>query len=154
MKLNVAIALTCFLSLACIASTADAGKACALENEKLALDTRAMQSRLMVAALSCGERQKYNSFIKQFQSELINGGKDLKKYFIRNYNADAEKQMNKFITSLANEASKNSLNNNPENFCAGESKLFDQINVSSRYNVLKLASSQEFSDMHKISSCN
>ncbi len=154
MKNHIVIAFVLLIILACAAHIAEAKMACAFKNEKNALDARAMQSQMMVAALSCGNQQKYNSFIKKFQAEFIECGKNLKTYFTRNYHNDADRQMNKFITSIANEASKKSLDQNSEQFCAEANHLFDKIQSSGKQNVLELASMQEFASLHPIKSCD
>ena len=154
MKQYIAIILTFFIPFVCVSHVANAKMACAMKDEKSAFDTRAMQSQLMVAALSCGEHQKYNDFIKKFRDELIASGKGLKSYFARNYSRDADFQMNKFITFLANEASKKSLDSNSEKFCAESSNLFSKLKEINSKNRLEFASSENFSRLHKINSCD
>ncbi len=143
-----------FLWVMCNAQSADAKMACAFKDEMLALDTRAMQSQLMVAALSCGEHKKYNEFVKKFSADLIESSSNLKNYFSRNYKSDAEGQMNKFITALANEASKKSLNQNSDKFCAAESKLFEEIKIVKKQKVSEFAKKREFASLHNVSSCD
>jgi hypothetical protein len=75
------------LMLACMASNAWAAAAvasgCARPADMNALKTAAMQQRLMVAALSCGESQSYNSFVRAYQKELQASDKALQNYFRR-----------------------------------------------------------------------
>lgn len=154
MKHNIIfIIISCFLILFSWRIEA-ADMACAFKNEKQAFDLRAMQSHLMVAALSCGERSSYNNFIKEHNSEFIQSGRYFKSYFRRNYKDDAERQMNKFITTLANESSKKSLDTSSSKFCAEASQIFSKIRFIRAGGTYFFAADKKFSGLHKISQCN
>ena len=50
------------------------GRFCASERDLAALNTRVLQTELMVAALSCGEKQRYNTFVTTYQTVLTDRG--------------------------------------------------------------------------------
>lgn len=109
---------------------------CPTSAENAALSMRSLQTELMVAALSCQAKGDYNTFVRQFQPELVRNGKAMRGYFQRRYGGRSESRMNSYVTSVANRASQDSLSSN--NFCDSARKLFS--------NVLRLRSNeiQEF----------
>lgn len=154
MKYNIVVGFISCILIVFSAHIVNADMACALRNEKQALDIRAMQSHLMVAALSCGERNNYNKFIKEHSGELIQNGGYLKKYFKRNYKDNAEGQMNKFITALANESSKKSLDTNSDKFCAEANQMFSRVRTAKVSRVSDFAADKKFTSLHKVIQCN
>jgi hypothetical protein len=85
------------------------GAECAREVDQVALRTRAVQTDFMVAALSCGERDRYNSFVKKFQPQLIRQGKNLQAYFKRSHGKRGTTELNSLLTKLANLSSTRSI---------------------------------------------
>ena len=81
-----------------------AGAACAKPGERLAFDLRVVQTELMVAALSCGERAAYNGFVKKFGGDLAAGGTAMRSYFRRAYGSAGEARLTSHVTALANRA--------------------------------------------------
>lgn len=73
-----------------------------------AVRIRALQTEMMVAALNCNAKSDYNRFVNRFKPELQDQADTLKSYFDRVYGASGEKEMNRFITRLANESAKRS----------------------------------------------
>jgi hypothetical protein len=82
---------------------------CVGAHERDSLTVRALQSRLMVAALSCGARADYNSFVTRYRPYLANHGYELRKYFRKLYGAGFNHAMNRYVTALANGASQVSI---------------------------------------------
>ena len=76
--------------------------ACTTAAERDAMVMRALQSQLMVAAVACNQTPAYNSFLTTYQSQFSSAGQQLRGYFNRTYSGSGEKQMNNFITALAN----------------------------------------------------
>lgn len=87
---------------------------CANRTELEAIQIRHLQSRLMVAALSCNQQKAYNDFVTAFQNELTAHGTQLVAYFNRTKQGTAA--LNKAVTDLANAAAKLRAQN-PEGFC-------------------------------------
>jgi len=96
---------------------ATAAERCATPKEEAALRTRAVQTDLMMAALSCGERERYNSFVAMFRQSLGREGGNFKSYFQSRYGARATTQLNSYVTQLANLASQR-YSREPGEFCA------------------------------------
>ncbi len=116
---------------AAIAAMAPANRAdaamCAMPPERAAADARVLQTELMVAALTCGQRNRYNHFAKKFQPQLVANGKALRRYFRRAHGRSGEAEVTRFVTRLANDASARSLVNGTEAYCAYASSLFDEV---------------------------
>ena len=85
------------------------GAECAQQIDQVALRTRAVQTDFMVAALSCGEHDRYNAFIKKFQPQLIRQGKNLQAYFKRSHGQQGTTELNSLLTKLANLSSSRSI---------------------------------------------
>jgi hypothetical protein len=96
--------------------------------EQAALDVRYLQTELMVAALSCGRpefHKHYNTFVTKFAPALKRHGAALKTYFSRQYGSQGTKQMDTYVTRLANEASLRSMQQ--PSFCTDSVILFDRV---------------------------
>lgn len=101
---------------------------CATPTEIKAFQTRMLQTELMMAALACGEADRYNQFIRRFTPELTNGGNVMRSYFSRAYggNAGATK-LNAVMTSYANESSRDRTAVGDAVFCARASDMFVSV---------------------------
>lgn len=100
--------------------------ACAKPEDLPPLRTRALQTELMVSALSCGEAKRYNRFVADFRPELVTQGKAMQAYFGREHGSKAGAETDKFVTQLANLASQRSSKDRAA-FCAGTKKLFSDV---------------------------
>lgn len=98
----------------------------AMSDAELAFEVRRLQSSLMVAALTCKARPEYNSFVKAHQKSLQHNAHTLKQEFHRRHGRAGEREMNKFITRLANEESARS-NANRSAFCSEASTVFRSL---------------------------
>jgi hypothetical protein len=76
--------------------------ACVSELEAEAFRLRHFQSRLMVAGLSCGQRDAYNEFMTRHKAELSVYGPVLITYYRRT--GGGESALNRYVTDLANAA--------------------------------------------------
>ena len=124
---------------------------CAEPEEAQALDTRALQSDLMNAALSCGQQEHYNAFVMKFRGELQQQHALVKDYFSRLDRADAEREMTTFLTNLANRASEASMSADGDIFCQQSAALFDYI-LHSR-DIKQVAVQSRYESMHGIARC-
>lgn len=70
-----------------------------------AFQVRALQTDLMVAALSCRARGDYNAFVGKFSTALVTNGKNLRAYFSQTFGGNADRRLDSYITRIANEAS-------------------------------------------------
>jgi len=97
------------IALASVSAGSAIAASCEIRPDKAAFHVRALQTELMVAALTCDARPQYNSFAKKFQNALVDHGHALKQVFRSNHGAGAEKALNAYITTLANRASQRSI---------------------------------------------
>jgi hypothetical protein len=88
-----------------------------------ALNTRVLQTELMVAALSCDERNRYNDFARSYQPVLIARADDLRAFF-RKQGGDS--RMNALVTRLANDASQAS-QKRAHDYCQFAGELFEEV---------------------------
>lgn len=117
---TTAIALTLFVSGPVQAAT------CTNPSESAAVQLRILQSELMVAALSCQAKPKYNAFVTKFEPVLVQSGKTLVNMFRRDHPGRSSAELNRFITKLANGASAHSINFG-NNYCTAAYTLFDVV---------------------------
>jgi hypothetical protein len=109
------------LGLLAGASSGRAAMPCASEDEAHGFVLRHLQSRLMVAALSCNQREAYNSFAQRFLGDLAAGGRALAAYFQRT--GLGTPALNKHVTELANAAGLDRAAD-PGGFCEATWQLF------------------------------
>lgn len=164
-KLNTILTLTSLLLVSCAdtnaansglkggKSAAKSSAYCANSQEIQALDSRALQSHLMVAALSCGQQANYNKFMKKYKKEIASQKGSLEGYFKRRYSKDSQEQLNKFMTNLANVSSQQSLDMNQKEFCSSAGKVFDELNNEKPAKLVQVASSEKFESLHGIKAC-
>lgn len=93
--------------------------------ERTAVETRALQTELMVAALSCGARADYNAFVGRYKDVLVDSGLTLRQMFLRDYGRNGQRQLDSFITGLANAASARSIAKGGT-FCEESRDIFDR----------------------------
>jgi hypothetical protein len=114
----------------------DAFARCVSTKERTAMRVRVMQTELMVAALSCRAvpgrdfTGHYNAFIKMHGERLVTHGQVLQSYFKTRYGADSRRQLDAFITALANDASRRSMNSTT--FCDESVQLFREVDSLDR----------------------
>lgn len=113
---NVVVGLTCLLG-----GSAAQAATCATRAEIEALQMRHLQSRFVVAALSCGQQQAYNAFVARFQPELAISGQQLIGYYRKAKGGTAA--LNEAVTELANAAAKLRAED-PQGFCTTTWNLF------------------------------
>ena len=128
------------LGMMLVASQAGAD-VCETPSERAAIATRVFQTELMVAALTCDERGRYNAFVRRFEHDLVDRGQTLKTIFSRAHGNRATGQLTSFVTRLANEASLRSLETT-EDFCARASDLFGKVMIADRKDFSALVEEQ------------
>ncbi len=107
-------------SLVPAANAADVMR-CGSPAETEAFRMRHLQSRLMVAALSCNQQAAYNTFVEHFRPTLAGAGNTITAYFSRV--GGGQTALNKHITDLANAAGL-SRAEDPDNYCNHAWDLF------------------------------
>lgn len=94
---------------------------CVSSDEAAAFRMRDLQSRLMVAALSCNQLTAYNTFVERFRPTLASAGKRLVSYYQRT--GGGEPALNRHLTELANAAGL-SRAEAPEKYCGDTWAMF------------------------------
>jgi hypothetical protein len=106
-----------------IATPALAQQACIQPAEKAAFDVRALQSQLMVAALSCAQEEQYNNFVRRYQGELGGAYRSISTHYRRTGGARGQNSLDGYITTLANAQSQDGIRQG-SNFCRNIAPLF------------------------------
>lgn len=117
------ISLIAALAASLAAPAAVAAEKCASADEVEAFRLRHLQTRLMVAALSCGQKDAYNQFITFHRDLLGTYGPRLITYYNR---AGGAKALNQYVTDLANAAAA-IRSDDPEAFCAHTWNVFWEL---------------------------
>ncbi len=128
--------------------------ACAMEEESDALDLRALQSNMMVAALSCDQQKNYNKFMSKYQDRLIDGGDEIKSYFKRTYGFGYEQELNRFVTNLANKATERSMKKNASTYCQQMDAMFKNLLSLEEEMLADFVEEKHFANMHGVNSCS
>jgi hypothetical protein len=105
---------------------ASAATSCVRSEERMAIEVRAMQTDMMVAALSCNAHREYNEFVTRFRSVLAGHSKTLNKLFARIYGRAGEREFLRYTTALANQASLASVTDAAE-FCTSTVATLRQV---------------------------
>lgn len=112
------------------APLADAQARCLNARERNAVNVRIVQTELMVAALSCRAvpdrdfTNQYNAFVRKHGSGLVGNARILQAYFKARYGSEGQRQLDAFITELANDTSRRSMNS--PTFCNESVDLFQE----------------------------
>jgi len=96
---------------------------CVQPAEKIAFDIRALQSQLVVAALSCGLQDDYNGFVRKYQSDLATAFRNVHGHFRRTSGSRHQQDLDQYITNLANGQSQMSISRGSF-FCREQAPLF------------------------------
>jgi hypothetical protein len=105
-----------------------ASAACFTDTEWRAVHVRVLQIDLQVAALECTNvaghsyNDEYNTFIARMSDRLIAETKPFKAHFQRVFGRGAEREIDIFVTKVANDASGRSMLD--MSFCANSASLF------------------------------
>jgi hypothetical protein len=104
-----------------------AAPSCKRTADEKSVYMRALQTDLMVAALTCNSSEQYNSFIHQFQPVLIKDSKELQSYFKKRDGKAGTRELNAFVTHLANDESQRSIQEGSAQYCDESAKLFTAV---------------------------
>ncbi|WP_158801767.1 MULTISPECIES: hypothetical protein [unclassified Acidisoma] len=103
-----------------------ASAACLKTYEGTALNVAGLKSQLMVTALSCDTRDRYNTFILAFRPTLMSEDNALNSYFSHHYRHNWRSEHDAYITQLANVQSEAGIKQGTL-FCQQNVGLFDQV---------------------------
>jgi hypothetical protein len=99
---------------------------CAKPTDKSAFDVAGLKSELMVVALTCDVREKYNNFVVRYQPLLQSQDRALNTYFRRTFGRRAQQEHDDYITQLANAQSEVGIKQGTL-FCMHNANLFDEV---------------------------
>jgi hypothetical protein len=99
---------------------------CARPADMAAFDVAGLKSRLMVTALACDVRDRYNDFVLRFQPELMQQERALQAYFSRSFGRRGQQEHDDYITSLANTQSEAGVQQGTA-YCQKNVGLFDAV---------------------------
>jgi hypothetical protein len=86
-----------------------AAQPCAKPADVTAFEIAGLKTKLMVTALTCDQRDRYNDFVQRFRSDLQMNERNLHAYFYRSFGGRAQREHDDYITSLANTQSQSGL---------------------------------------------
>ena len=127
---------------------------CAKDKEIEALDFRAIQSSMMVAALSCDMQNEYNQFMDKYKKKISQGSSAIKSYFKRIYGESSDRRLNTFMTRIANNATKESMTGAPDDYCNETGAAFKELLNSKTNNLADFKSRDKYSSIHGFNSCS
>jgi hypothetical protein len=136
-----------------IPAVATAAPGCATPKDLAALNARVLQTELMVAALTCGEKARYNAFVMSFKNVLGDRGRSLRALFTRLHGAGGKRKLNGFVTKLANDASQGSLAVRG-GYCTTASALFEEVLSTEPGDFDAMAAKPWISGRHGFSPCS
>ena len=114
-----------------------ASASCLKPYEGTAMNVAGLKSQLMVTALACDTRDRYNAFVMTFRPTLMKEDTALNSYFSHHYGRSWRSEHDDYITQLANVQSDASIK---------QGTLFCQQNVALFSEVLALKTSKDLLD--------
>jgi|SRR5689334_2084158 len=114
-----------------------AERQCASLADQSAFEVQALRSELMVLATGCHEDDRYNAFIRRYQSDLQANERLISSYFQHRYGRAGQTEHDRFVTELANAMSRQGSDMGGD-FCPHNGMIFDEV--------LALHSSAELQD--------
>ena len=111
-------------ALALIPGMASA-QSCMPAAEKASFDVRALQSQLMVVAITCEMQDDYNRFVTRFQPQLATAYRGVAAHFRRTGGRNGQRDLDQYITGLANGQSQVGIAQG-QYFCGNQRAVFQQ----------------------------
>lgn len=110
---------------------------CANVADQAVFEVQALRSSIMVLATGCQEEDRYNAFIRRFQSDLQANERAVSAYFKRRFGGRAQHEQDRFVTDLANAVSRQGSQYGGD-FCPRNGMIFNEV--------MALRSSAELAD--------
>lgn len=128
-------------------------QSCVQANERTAFELRALQSQLMVAAITCQLDGDYNAFVRKFQGDLAGAYNTIRTHFRRSEGARGQRALDGYITSLANEQSQDGVRQGSR-FCQNITPLFQvALSQSSASALAEMSMERNVLNPHAAESC-
>jgi hypothetical protein len=114
------------LAAGLLGSQVAAAAQCAMPRDKSAFDVAVLKTHLMVTALACDQRDKYNAFVTRFRNDLVTQEKALGVYFGRAFGRSGQREHDDYVTSVANVQSEDGLKLGT-GYCDASVPMFDRV---------------------------
>lgn len=117
---------------------------CVTDRERAAFDVRLLQTELMVGALACRGTEhgdfpgRYAAFVDANRGALKSHADALRAHFRRSFGRAGEAELDRFVTSLANELSHASMTGTGR-YCAQQQPLFERAARTATPDLTRLA---------------
>ena len=108
------------------AQPALAERQCANLADQAVFEVQALRSTIMVLGTGCQEEDRYNAFIRRFQSDLQANERAVSAYFKRRFGGRAQQEQDRFVTDLANAVSSQG-NRFGGDFCPRNGLIFNEV---------------------------
>ena len=103
-----------------------ASATCLKPYEGTAINIAGLKSQLMVTALTCNTRDRYDDFVLSFRPMLQREDSALNSYFLHHYGRSWRSEHDDYITQLANMQSEAGIREGTQ-FCQDNVGLFDEV---------------------------
>jgi hypothetical protein len=141
------------LAMMTAASGALGAPKCATTGEVTAIQAAAIQQQLMVAALTCNQIDRFNTFQTSYGKELRLSDASLQRMFHRLYGAGrGEAEYHAFKTRLANNSSIRSIHDNA-GYCHDAGIVFEAALIADKPTLASFVSGIEVTDQGPVDSC-
>jgi len=126
---------------------------CIQPSEKPGFDIRALQSQLMVLALTCSREDDFNRFVIQNRAVLVGAYGDVQRHFRRVAGGAWQRQIDAYITNAANSHSQVGISQGSL-FCSNQAQLFPQaLAVSTREQLSELSRQRQIAQVYDLPLC-
>lgn len=144
---------TAVFLLALLVVSQPASSACLMMKEAQAFDYQALQSSMMVGALSCNQQKEYNAVLKQHHHVFSESGNMMRSYFRRVYGDSSKGELNRFMTRLANRMQKQSMEGKVDTYCAQVAETFHTLLGPKGVNLTRFIEQHGLSSLHGLKRC-
>ncbi|WP_207538675.1 hypothetical protein [Sabulicella rubraurantiaca] len=127
--------------------------ACLQPAEQTHFQVRALQSQLMVVAISCELQDDYNRFVTKFQPQLATAFRGIQSHFRRSAGSAGQRQTDQYITNLANGQSQAGIAQGTL-FCRNQAPLFQEAIAAPNVQALaQLSVAREIPRFYDVPAC-
>jgi hypothetical protein len=103
-----------------------AERQCSSLADQSAFEVQALRSELMVLATGCHDDERYNAFIRRYQSDLQGNERAINAYFQHRYGRTGQTEHDRFVTDLANAISHQGSDLGGD-FCPRNGMIFNEV---------------------------
>jgi hypothetical protein len=152
------VAAACVAATLLNASSAVANSRCLTPVERTAFEVRMLQTELMVATLTCrGVNNRdfagqYATFVNRHREGLKSHSNVFQGHFKRSYGGGGQVQLDRYVTSLANDYSRSSMTGAGA-FCDQQGPLFDRATTVQPQELHRFASERAQNRSIGVPSC-